>query len=89
MFHPLFKVKSTFELTHNKIVVTGEILSGEVNANMFLNSGSLSISINSIEYVDFPEGLSLIGLLFKDKSESELANLRDIQENEVFTIVSS
>ena len=79
-----FIVEDIFELTTRKVVVvTGNILDGEVSSSMFLLSddSELRVKINTVENLN--SGNASIGLIFQPKNETDTRKLMGIKPGEV------
>jgi translation elongation factor EF-1alpha len=71
-----FKVNNCFRITDRGYVLSGEIVSGEISSGQSIVIDSdRSIRISSVEFVDYPGGISKVGLLLKIDSDELIAGL--------------
>jgi hypothetical protein len=74
-----FKISDVFEITNRGYVLSGEIVDGEIAAGKSIHIGlKESININSVEYVNFKNVKSEIGLMIGIKRGMTFDQLKDL-----------
>ncbi|OEK07299.1 hypothetical protein A8C32_17830 [Flavivirga aquatica] len=73
-----FDVEKAFKLSFDNIfVISGNVKKGEIKKGMKINVENNFYKICSIEYLDFKNGESSVGLNLKYKNSNELKQLND------------